>query len=246
MKSLNTPGSDTQKWLKISAICAFNFCVTWFLLGRIDPDLRHRLSTMEVFTLVITPAILFYLRNDWTVWRWSASLIDIAIVTVFTYSFLHEGSHVLGVYAIGSRPTEVHLIPKYWQGEFTTGASVASEPVNGWIGAIPGLAPYVKDVVFVLIGIWILKWTKTKSAFLAGIVYVTVCLASLFDIVNNYSIMLVLGKIPGNDFAGTAERWGALWTHAIGITFSAVAFAACAYVLVFYAHRPSRSAAGYQ
>ncbi len=236
-------GSDTRKWHKILAICAFNLVATWLLLGRIDPDLRHRLSTMEVFTFVVAPAILFYLRNDWPLLRWSASLLGIAVVTVFTYSFLHEGSHVLGLYAVGSRPTEVHLIPKYWQGEFTTGASVASEPVNSWVGAIPGLAPYVKDVLFIVIGTWILKRTRTKSAFLAGVVYVALCLAPLFDIVNNYSIMLALGKVAGNDFCGAAERWGAVWANAIGACFSALAFGACAYILVFYSHRPGGSAA---
>jgi hypothetical protein len=46
---------------------------------------------------------------------------------------------LLGVYAVGSKPVEVHLIPSFWRGEFATGASFASEPVIGWPAALPGL-----------------------------------------------------------------------------------------------------------
>jgi hypothetical protein len=220
-------------WPKILGVCAFNLAATWLLLCRIDPDLRHRLSTMEVFALVVVPAILFYRRNAWPLRASTASFLGVAVITVFTYPLCHELSHVIGVYAVGSRPTEVHLIPRYWRGEFTTGASVASEPVSGWFAAIPGLAPYLKDVALVVIGAWILRRRNVNSAFVAGLVYVTLCLASLFDIVNNYSAFLVLGVAPGNDFYGTALTWGRTWAHAIGAAFSTLALAVCIWILSF-------------
>lgn len=230
--------SDARAWYKILGLCAVNLFVSWLLLGIIDPDPRHRLSTMEVFACVVMPAILFYLRTDWHPLRCSASWLGIAVVAVFTYSVLHEGSHVLGLYAMGSAPTEAHLIPRYWKGEFTTGAFVASEPLEGRLGAIPGLAPYIKDVIFALVGAWILHTRKFKSAFLAGLAYAILCLVPLFDVVNNYSILLVLGEVPGNDFYGTALRWGSPWAHAVGIAFSAIVFAACTCVLFFRKKRP--------
>jgi hypothetical protein len=239
-----TAPSRPQSWPRMLGVCAFNLIVIWILLGKIDPDLRHRLSTMELVTFGVTPTILFYLRNDWPVSRWSVSALGVAAITVLTYSFLHEASHVVGVYAIGSRPVEIHLVPRFWAGEFTTGASVASEPVDGWTGAIPGLAPYIKDVFFVVAGTWILRRATIDSAFLAGLVFVTFCVAPLFDVVNNYAITLLLGSVPGNDLSGTALRWGALWAHAIGIAFTALALAACIRVLVSYSNHPSMSPAG--
>jgi len=233
-----TPSSG-RNWNRILAVCGFNLVVIWLLLGNIDPDLRHRLSTMEVFTLVVTPTILFYLRNNWPLSKWGMSALGVAGITVLTYSVLHEASHVLGVYAIGSKPVEVHLIPKFWAGEFATGASVSSQPVAGWIGALPGLAPYIKDILFLLVGAWILKRTDMRSAFLAGLVYVTLCVAPLFDLVNNYLIYLVLGRVSGNDFYGTALRWGAVWTHGIGLGFCIFALVTCAWILWFYGNHPN-------
>jgi hypothetical protein len=96
--------SGARAWYKILGLCAFNLFVSWLLLGMIDPDLRHRLSTIEVFALVLTPAILFYLRTDWRPFRWIACLLGVAVVALFTYSFLHEATHVAGLYAIGAAP----------------------------------------------------------------------------------------------------------------------------------------------
>jgi len=231
--------SDARTWYKILGLCAFNLFVSWLLLGIIDPEPRHRLSTIEVFACVVMPAIFFYLRTDWRPLCCGASLLGIAVVAVFTYSVLHEGSHVLGLYALGSAPTKAQLIPRYWKGEFTTGAFVASKPLEGWLGAIPGVAPYIKDVIFALVGAWILHKRNFKSAFLAGLAYVILCLVPLFDVVNNYSIMLFLGEVPGNDFYGTALRWGPRWTHVVGVAFSVIVFAACACVLFFQKKRPS-------
>ncbi len=171
--------------------------------------------------------------------RWCGALLGIALITVFTYALLHEGSHVLAVYAVGSRPLEVHLMPRYWAGEFTRGASVSSEPVEGWMGAIPGLGPYIKDVLFLAAGVWILKRGKIQGAFLAGLVYATFCVVPLFDLVNNYLVYAVMGHVTGNDFYGTSLRWGAGWTHAIGVASSLLALAACVWVLLFYANHPA-------
>ena len=235
---------NASTWPKILGVCAFNLIVIWFLLARIDPDPRHRLSTMQVVTLGLVPLILFYLRNRWPALRWSVALLGIVVVTIFTYAFLHELSHVLALYAVGSRPLKVHLVPRYWAGEFTTGASVSSAPLDGWIGAIPGLGPYIKDVLFVAAGVWILRKGKIQSAFAAGLVYATFCLVPLFDLVNNYSIYVLLGEVPGNDFYGTSLRWGAGWTHAIGLAGSTLALAVSAWVLLFYTNHPAEPSAG--
>ncbi len=99
------PDGRFTAWRKILGLCACNLTVIWWLLGKIDPDLRHRLSTIEVFTLVVTPLILFYLRNNWSLSRWRVSALGVAAVTVLTYSLLAVCTWILLFYT--NHPSEV-------------------------------------------------------------------------------------------------------------------------------------------
>lgn len=229
---------NQKKWFKILGVFGFNLVVIWFLLKGFVPDLRQRLATIEIFGLVFSPMIIFYLRNNWLPVKWIINILLISIITIFSYSFIHEFSHVIGVYVIGSKPIEVHLIPNYWKGEFTSGASVRSEPVNSWLGVIPGLFPYIKDIIFLLLGLLILKKKRINNSFLAGFIYVFFCLVPLFDIVNNFLIKLIIGRVEGNDFYGVTLGWGDVWSNIIGMTFSIFAIFICIWIPIFYKNFP--------
>ena len=234
MNTSTTP----KNWYKILGVFGFNLVAIWFLLQGLVPDLRQRLATIEICGLVLSPMIIFYLRNNWSPLKWIINIVLIFILIVFSYSFLHESSHVIGVYLIGSKPIEVHLIPKYWEGNFTSGASVGSEPVKSWIGVIPGLFPYIKDIVFLIIGLLIFQKRKMNNSFLAGLTYAILCLVPLFDIVNNYLIKLIVGRLEGNDFYGVTLGWGDVWSNMIGMTFSIFAIFTCIWILIFYKNIP--------
>ena len=219
-----------KNWYKILGVFVFNLIVIWFILKGIIPDLRHRLATIEIFGLVLCPLIIFYLRNNWSPVKWILNIAVISIIVIFSYSFIHESSHVIGVYIIGSETIETHLIPSFWKGEFTT-AWIRSEPVNNiLIGVIPGLFPYIKDIIFLILGVLIFRKVKINNSFIAGFVYAFFCLVPLFDIVNNYLIKLISGKIEGNDFYGVTLGWGDVWSNIIGMTFSIFAIFICIWI----------------
>jgi len=233
-----TTSVKPKNWYKILGIFVFSLVMMWFSIAVSQPDLRQRLATMEVFALFLCPLIIFYLRNNWSLVKWIINIVLIFILIVFSYSFLHESSHVVGVYLIGSKPLEVHLIPKYWEGNFTSGASVGSEPVKSWIGVIPGLSPYIKDILFLIIGFLILRRKSINNSFFAGFIYAFFCLTPLFDIVNNYLIKLIVGRLEGNDFYGVALGWGTFWANIIGMTFSIFAIFICIRIPIFYRNFP--------
>ncbi len=233
-----TTSITSRNWYKILGVFGFNLIAIWFILKGFVPDLRQRLATIEIFGLVFSPMIIFYLRNNWAPVKWIINIVLISIIVIFSYSVIHEFSHVIGVYIIGSKPLEIHLIPNYWKGEFTTSASVRSEPVSNWLGVIPGLFPYIKDIIFLLLGLLIFKKTRINNSFLAGFIYVFFCLVPLFDIVNNYLIKLVIGRVEGNDFYGVTLGWGDAWSNIIGMTFSIFAIFICMWVPIFYKNFP--------
>jgi hypothetical protein len=231
-----------RNWYKILGVFGFNLVVIWFLLEMFVPDLRQRLATIEIFGLFVCPMIFFYLRNNWHAKRWIFNFLLISAIMVISYAFIHESSHVVGVYAIGSRPLEIHLIPHFWKGEFTK-AWIRSEPVdNVHIGVIPGMFPYFKDIIFLILGLLIFRKAKINNSFLAGLAYAFLCLVPLFDIINNYLIKLILGKVDGNDFYGAALGWGDVWANAIGVGFSIFAVFVCLRIQIHYKDHPVSSA----
>lgn len=230
--------STSAKKLKETLVIMFiNLVLIWFLQLIIDQDLRNRLSTMEIISLFFYPLIIFYLRNNWPKKQKIIDIVLLSILYVFSASIIHESCHIIGLYAIGSKPIEVSLIPKFWEGKFTGGAWVRSEPLNNWLNPIPGLFPYIIDICFLVIGFLILRTKRITNSFWAGLIYVYFCLGPLFDIINNYSITFT-GIVEGNDFHGLALGWGGVWANMIGSVFSISAISICILVLILYKNIP--------
>jgi hypothetical protein len=218
--------------LGILGILIFLTVVQTLILFIVEPDVRTRFSLIEIALFVVNPLIIFYLRNNWPRKILIINIVVLVTVWFVTLPLFHELSHVIGVYAIGSKPTVYQLIPKFWEGDFTT-AFVGSEPVNDWRGPIPGLFPYIKDILLLIIGFILLKGEKVSNAFWAGFIYAFFCLGSMFDIVNNY-FQKLLGYLPGNDFYGVTLGWGDAWSNTIGIVFSIFAVCICVWALMAY------------
>jgi hypothetical protein len=227
----------TRSWYKILGIFVFCIITIWLKISNSIPDLSQRLATIELLTLVLCPLMFFYLRNNWKPLSWIVSMIVILLIVAATFSFLHEISHVIGLYLIGSKPTGYQLIPEYWKGDFKT-AWVNSVPVNNWTGVIPGLFPYIKDIAFLILGFTILRRKSINHSFLAGFIYAFFCLGPLFNIINNYLIKLILGKLDGNDFYGVTLGWGDTWSNIIGVSFSIFAICICIWIPIFYKDFP--------
>ena len=212
------------------------------ILFFIIPDARTRFALIEIAVFVANPLIVFYLRNNWPRTICIVDIVSILIVWFLTLPLLHESSHIIGVYVIGSKPIAYQLFPRFWVGDFNT-AWVQSEPVNDWRGPIPGLFPYIKDVFLSIIGFLMLKGKKVSNAFWAGSIYAFFCLGSLFDIANNY-FQKLLGYVTGNDFYGVSLGWGDAWSNSIGIAFSCIAV--CMSVWAFLAYKSPNSVREYR
>lgn len=224
-----------KKQLGILGTIIFCTVVQLLVFFVLVPDVRIRFTLIELLLLVVNPLVIFYLRNNWPRRIWIIYFLIILIIWFFTLPFFHELSHVIGVYMIGEKPTAYQLIPKFWEGDFTT-AWVRSDPVNDWRGPIPGMFPYFKDIFLLIIGFIILKIRKVNNVFWTGFIYAFFCLGSMFDIVNNY-LQKLFGYVVGNDFYGVSLGWGEIWSNIIGIAFSSLAVFICVWVLVD--HRPN-------
>jgi hypothetical protein len=138
---------------------------------------------------------------------------------------------------LGRKITQYQLIPIFWKGEFFTGASVGSEPTNqigDTFGFVSGLAPYIKDVILLIIGYLILKLQKVSNSFFSGLIFIICILSSLFDIANNYSIYIINPNTVGNDFQGTSIAIGKTWTNIIGVLFTFFAAFVTIRILILY------------
>jgi hypothetical protein len=218
--------------LGILGILIFITVVDLLILFIIVPDMRIRFALIGICVFVVNPLIVFYLHNNRPR---NICIINIALIVIvwfFTLPLLHELSHVIGVYLIGSKPIAYQLIPRFWEGDFTT-AWVRSDPINDWRGPIPGLFPYIKDIFLLIIGIILLNGQKVRNAFWAGFIYAFFCLGPMFDINNNY-FQKLLGYVTGNDFYGVSLGWGNTWSNIIGIAFSGFAVCISVWMLIVY------------
>jgi hypothetical protein len=204
-------------------------------------DVGESISAIELLLLIPFPLIIFYARSKR---QRSVIIVDIVLLCILwylTYSFLHELSHLASSVLIGRRITGYQLFPGFWNGEFFSGGGVASVPtgpLSDRLGFLTALAPYFKDVAFLIIGYLILRSKKVGNSFLAGFVFVLCCLSPLFDIVNNYSIYILHPDTIGNDFQGAALSIGPIWTNCIGALFTISAAAVTFRIMSIYKDFP--------
>ncbi len=235
-------GSErSRRDYRLLAVMAFNLLAVWFLTGMGGLDIRHRLATMGLVALVVIPLTVLYVRGKWPPKLWLPSLVVIVPLWFATYSPLHEGSHLVGALVVGEKIVDFHLIPHFWENEFTS-AWVQSTVLQGWRGAVPGLFPYFRDFLFLVAGWAILKSKRIKNCFLVGLVFVLFCLSPLFDIADNYVSGYLVQHARGNDFMGTAARIGEVGITLLGILLLSFASYVIARILWMYTDFPCKVA----
>ena len=148
-------------------------------------------------------------------------VLSIMIFYVVWYpamTIIHEGSHYLGGILAGEQITEVRLIPQFWKGDFV--AKVNTQNMSRGQGAISVPAPYVLDLLSLLIGVLLLRAIGRKRFFISALLLTLFCLRPFFDIVSNY-----LGFVIWNqgDFKYLAGLYGSAAIYGAGIAFSGIA-----------------------
>jgi hypothetical protein len=228
-----------RNWLKMFTLI-FIIGSLLLLIPLIIPDTKHRIATFEIIGLIIIPLLLFYARTNLSRRMWLINIPVLVLVWSFTYAMLHELSHLIGIIVVGDKIIDYHILPKFWEGDFNFNAGwVRSQLLNDWRDVIPGLFPYFRDIVLLIVGLLVLRSKKIHNSFLVGLIFILFCLSSLFDIVDNYFIGYIVGHGLGNDFLGTAMKIGDNWTNIIGILFAVIALSLCGWIIFIYKDFPN-------
>ena len=173
------------------------------------------LSVVEIALLIMLPLVLFYQRSSWPFKQYALSIVIIYVIWYVTYALLHELSHMLGAWMFDKTIFGYKLIPKFWAGDFGVGYINYDYKSDGKDFVII-LLPYLRDIIFLIIGYVLLIKPRLKKPFLLGLVLVLFVLSPLFDIANNY-VAYLLGSM--NDFNALKESSNALISNLIGICF---------------------------
>jgi hypothetical protein len=224
-----------RQWLIFAVVVSVLFSL-WLMTQWIS-DARRSVSAIELLSLIPLPLSIFYARSNW---QRSEIIVDIVLLCILwylTYSFLHELSHLTSSVLVGRKITGYQLFPRFWEGQFFSGGGVASVPtgpLSDRLGFLTALAPYIKDVAFLVIGYLILQSQKVRNSFLVGFIFALCCLSPLFDIANNYSVYVLNPDTIGNDFQGAALSIGPIWTNCIGALFTISAAAVTLRMILVY------------
>ena len=178
--------------------------------------MKQIIGTLTLTFCVLLPLILFYKNSSWQKNKIWFNIVPLSFLWFFTYSFFHELSHMIGVLLVGGKIIDYQLVPRFWEGDFTTGY-INPDIKTGFQEFIVRLSPYVRDLVILILGFVILNLKRIRNLFVVGLVFTFFILSSLYDIITNY-----LGYVIDNDgdFNGLSKLIGGALTNLIGISLS--------------------------
>jgi len=154
------------------------------------------------------------------------SMLGLYAFWYLTMATLHEGAHYLGSLLSGQQVLEVRLIPHFWKGDFV--AYVHTKDMSPEQGLVSVPAPYVLDLVSLLIGLGVLRLLDRSRTVLFSLLLTFLCLRPLFDLVSNYLGYAVLDY---GDFRILAETCGPVATHAAGVALCGIAIGVVAHLV---------------
>jgi hypothetical protein len=141
------------------------------------------LTTLEILLTIVTPLLALYLRGRWPLRTVTACLCGIAVLWYLAYAPIHELSHALGTTLAGGRVVEVKLIPSFWEGTFAVAWVTSVGLDQPWQQLVSTGAPYAVDVACVVASLAVLGRRLSRSALVAGLLLMLLCLRPAFDLV---------------------------------------------------------------
>lgn len=193
---------------------------------------RFLLGFVCMMICVILPLIVFMKREARSRSYTALSIITLYAVWYLTMTTIHESSHYLGSLLSGVQITEVRLIPHFWKGEFV--AYVNTPPMSWGQAAISVPAPYVLDLLSLLIGALLLRAMNKKEGFIPALLLTLFCLRPLFDIVSNLAGYAVWNQ---GDLKYLAYLFGGATIYGLGLLFSAIAIGVVWYLVMIQGRR---------
>lgn len=173
------------------------------------------ITTLEIALLVVLPLIWFYKESNWSAKTYFYLIPLLYLIWFLSYGLLHELTHLLGMWIFGKVATNYQLMPHFWEGDFGT-AFINYDFKGEWKDFIIVALPYIRDVLFVALGYYLIKRKVTTNKFLVGLFLIILVFSPLFDITNNY-----LGFVMGfrNDFNALSVSSNAFVSNFVGVSF---------------------------
>ncbi len=188
---------------------------------------RFALGFVCMMLCVIVPLVVLLRRENKSRTYEVLSILVIYAVWYVTNVSFHEGSHYLGCLLTGVQITEVRLIPHVWQGDWV--AYVHTPKMTWGQGAVSVPAPYVLDLVSLLVGILLLRAPGKKGPFLTAMLLMLFCLRPLFDIVSNFAGFVVWNQ---GDFQEMTALFGGAAVYGAGAALCSAALGTVGYLLM--------------
>jgi len=141
------------------------------------------LVIVEILLVVVLPLLLLYLRSRWPLHATIVGVVCIPVLWYFTYSPLHELSHVTATYLVGGTVTSMKLIPSFWLGEFGRAWITTAGVTEPWRHTVTTVAPYLLDIACLVLGLALLRRGFSANAFMVGFMFMLLCLRPGFDFV---------------------------------------------------------------
>jgi hypothetical protein len=177
--------------------------------------LTYIINTIEIAIIIILPLILFYQLSSWKKSSYLIMIPILYLIWYFSYGMLHEFAHMIGVWISGKEILDYQLIPHFWKGQFGTGF-VKFDFQGDKSDFLIILMPYLRDLVFVIIGYLIISRRIFNNSFMTGLVLIIFILSSFYDVTNNY-LAYVFGYM--NDFNALKISSNRLTSNFIGLSF---------------------------
>ncbi len=162
--------------------------------------------------------IRFYQRNNWSKTQNLIGIISLTFIWFLIATPLHELSHMIGTKLSGASILDYQLLPRYWIGDFHN-AYIKPDFNTEYQEFTIRIAPYLRDVIIVLIGYILLKRQRINDPFIVGFLFLFFLLNSVYDIVINF---LGYAIDKDGDLNGLSKLIGHLWTYIISFCIIAI------------------------
>ena len=210
-------------------------CIIMLISGK---PFNDNIKSLEYVLLFCYPVIVFNLWRAREVKGLIINSLITLLVCFVSFSLIHESSHIAGVSMIGQKITNYRLIPNNFSEGIYAGGYVSSTQSNSWNDVIPGIMPYIKDLIFSIL--FLVIWIKKiiTNDLLVSLLYALSCVTGLFEIINVFSLYLLNIQVIGNDFNGLRLGIGNALAIFIWISFIIIIVSINVKILFSSTHAP--------
>ncbi len=155
---------------------------------------RARLGAVGFLLFIVVPLVFYLKRRGQTDRRMVLSIFGIWIIWNLVHGPIHEISHLLGGWLVGQHVKDYRLIQHFWEGDFVRGyISWENGRQAQYMVSTP--APYVIDLLMVLLGYSLFRWRSRFPALLGALVLLLTFLRPIYDIATNYAADTIFGGV---------------------------------------------------